>query len=154
MAHLILMETTLVACKELILSEGDWEKMRESVIQHLPEEACGLLAGVAHEAIYLVKEVLPIENVLHSGTRFRMHAHQQVNAFNYIEANSLHLVGIFHSHPKGPAFPSETDIHEAYYPECAYLIWSPLAENWQCRGFLIQKGMVQEIPIRIIPSSG
>ncbi len=136
--------------EELHLQKSHWQEMHALVLKYLPEEACGILAGLIKDNRYVVKEVLPITNALHSRTRFRMDAPQQVEAFNYLEAHDLALVGIFHSHPDGPAYPSPTDIAEAFYDECVHLIWSPGKEGWQCHGFLIQAGGYKEIPVRIL----
>jgi proteasome lid subunit RPN8/RPN11 len=34
----------------------------------------------------------------------------------------LAIIGVYHSHPNGPATPSETDIAEARYPDWLHLI--------------------------------
>jgi proteasome lid subunit RPN8/RPN11 len=34
----------------------------------------------------------------------------------------LEILGVYHSHPRGPAVPSSTDVAEAYYPEWLYVI--------------------------------
>ncbi len=38
------------------------------------------------------------------------------------EDAGLELLAIYHSHPRGPATPSETDVARAFYPEAIYLI--------------------------------
>jgi proteasome lid subunit RPN8/RPN11 len=45
-------------------------------------------------------------------------------------------VGIYHSHPRSPAEPSQTDINLADYPEYVYLIVSlaeaePVVRAWR-----------------------
>jgi len=110
-----------------------------------PEEACGLLGGEADKAHY----VLPINNIARSPERFRMDPLQQVEALMQIDERGDQLVGIYHSHPSGPATPSELDIKEAAYPEAAYLIWSKLGEEWQCRAFIMLLEGPREIPIHL-----
>ena len=116
------------------------EQMLAWVQACLPDEACGLVGGLAGEA----HMVLEIENELHSPVRYRMRAEAQLRAFGLLEAQNLELVAIFHSHPAGPPVPSRTDIAEAYYPEVLTLIWAPEGSDWSLRGFWIVDGQVRE----------
>jgi len=129
----------------LIISFHQWELMRSHIEQHIPEEACGLLAGLESQ----VKMVLPITNELHSPVRYRMAAREQLDAFEQIDRAGLELVAIYHSHPNGPDGPSATDIAEAFYPEAAYLIWSAQDKVWNCRAFRLQEGQFQEVILSV-----
>jgi len=119
--------------------------MQTWVEQWLPEEACGLLAGIERR----VTLVMPIENQLHSPVRFSMEPRAQLKAFLDIDQENLQLVGIFHSHPAGPAHPSYTDIEEFYYPGAVSVIWSRQGGVWQARGFWIDAGSSDEVPLII-----
>jgi proteasome lid subunit RPN8/RPN11 len=80
-----------------------------------------------------------------------MHPEQQVQAMLDIEARGWELAGIFHSHPNGPSVLSATDVRRAYYPEAVYLIISPDERGeWQGRGFHIEDGRVEAVPLRIL----
>ena len=119
--------------------------MIQSVSDCLPEEGCGLLAGVGEK----IHEVLPIENKEHSPVRYRMDPQEQLNAFLYIEEKGWELLGIYHSHPKGPETLSETDIAEAYYPDAIYVIISQMDGEWIVRGFSYQNRRLNEIGMKI-----
>lgn len=123
-----------------------WETMRSQVISCLPEEACGLLGGVGE----LVHEVFPVTNELHSPSRFRMDPEEQLAAMMRMEQQGYQMVGIFHSHVHGLMSPSETDLEEVTYPEVAYLIWSMIGDDWQCRAFKLKDEGTIEIPIKVI----
>ena len=59
-------------------------------------------------------------------------------------------VGVYHSHPRSPAEPSQTDINLASYPHWTYLIVS--LENGDApvvRGWRIADGRVKEEPILV-----
>ncbi len=60
--------------------------------------------------------------------------------------NGLREVAIFHSHPRGPATPSATDVRLAFYPHCVYLVCS-LAEPARpsLRAFRIAAGEAHEV---------
>jgi proteasome lid subunit RPN8/RPN11 len=120
--------------------------MLQHVRQHGREEACGLLGGAngRTEQVYL------IENTLHSPVEYYMDPVQQVRAMLEIEAASLELCAIFHSHPVGPPVPSQTDVERSYYPDSVYIIMSPRSrESWGVRGFQIDNGIVREVLIEI-----
>ena len=127
----------------------------------LPEEACGLIGGVNEQACL----ILPVENELHSPVRFRMAPLSQLKAFQKIDEIGVKLIGIFHSHPTGPAGPSSTDIAEFYYPDTVVVILSPAQSkdgfepaarklidfgNWQIIGYLIENGRFAKIQLEYI----
>jgi proteasome lid subunit RPN8/RPN11 len=125
----------------------DWELMRSDAADKAPEEACGIIAGQIEGQIYQAKAVIPITNQLRSPVRFRMDPHELLTAFTQLEQQGWELLGIYHSHPNGPAEPSPTDISEAYYPEAVHLIWSCRTGAWTCRGFMIRDGLVSEVSL-------
>jgi proteasome lid subunit RPN8/RPN11 len=119
--------------RSLVLTPGQLEAMRLHVNGCLPLEACGLLAGKRNA----VEKVIPVTNQAKSEIRFRMDPLEQLRAFDWIEANGLELVGIFHSHPSGPEGPSATDIAEASYA-VPYLIWFRREAVWDIKGYWIE----------------
>lgn len=128
---------------ELILSSKLIQEMIGHARSCLPEEACGLLAGVGAR----VYEIIPVENIEHSPVRYRMKPQDQLDAFLYMDEKGWDLLGIYHSHPGGPETPSETDISEAFYPDSVYVIISKSEEQWVVRGFSIQNRNTSEITI-------
>ena len=121
--------------------------LRQEMLAHiqscLPEEACGILGGTSGEA----RRAFLVENELHSPVRYRMRAEIQLQALLQLEEESLDLVGIFHSHPTSPAYPSPTDLAEFAYPEALTLIWAPVGGSWQMRAFWIDGSQVTEVEI-------
>jgi len=75
------------------------EQMRMDVCLRLPEEACGLLGGRQNRA----EIVLPVTNSLHSSTRFFLDPEEMITAILQLESRGMDVVGIYHSHPAGPA---------------------------------------------------
>jgi proteasome lid subunit RPN8/RPN11 len=131
--------------QQLILSKDQWQEMLDHVRQHVPMEACGLLAGKQDR----VAKVIPVWNQLQSPVRFSMDPYEQLKAFDWIESNGLELIGIFHSHPAGPETVSETDIAEAAY-HVVHMIWSQDEGIWQAHGFWIENGRVTEVSLQIV----
>ena len=132
---------------EIKLEREHWNIMRAHVQAHVPLEACGLLAGKNNR----VEKVLLIENQAKSRVKFRMDPKEQLEAFNWIDANGLDLIGTFHSHPAGPETVSATDIAEAAY-DVIQIIWSRAKGNWIARGFWIKNELVSEVALEIMDS--
>lgn len=129
----------------MILSKRHWQEMLDHVERQLPLEACGLLAGTQDR----VTDVILVQNKAQSPVRFVMDPYEQLKAFDWIESNGLELLGIFHSHPTGPATASATDIDEAAY-DVMHLIWSREQTHWQLRGFWIENGRIVEASLQIV----
>ena len=132
----------LSALTQLRLTKGQLESMRSHVDSCLPHEGCGLLAGKAG----VVQEIIPVTNDVRSPVRFRMNPQEQLRAFDWMEDHGLELLGVFHSHPDGPAGLSPTDIAEAAYP-VVYLIWSRGQGAWKVNGFWIEETRVSEVKL-------
>ena len=129
----------------LLLSADHWLAVVEDVRARHFEEACGLIAGSGG----ISTAVYPLENVLHSPTRYRMDPGEQIRTLWKIEEKGWDLLAIYHSHPGGPPYPSETDVVVAGYPESYHLILVPGPEVVRAAAFLIQNGRVETVPIRV-----
>lgn len=85
-------------------------------------EVCGLLA--ARNGIAL--RCMPVSNIAQQPQCcFTMDPKQQIDAFRAMRERGEQLFGIYHSHPRGPAYPSDTDLREAGYPDVVHIIVSP-----------------------------
>jgi proteasome lid subunit RPN8/RPN11 len=135
--------------ERIIIPINLWRSMSTHVHAESPLEACGILGGEQSGSEVHAKWSFPARNELHSTHLFRIDPHDQLCAFNELEQRGLDLVGIYHSHPYGPPSPSATDIEQAYYPDAVQLIWAFDGDKWECRSFLIQAGLVQEIPLTL-----
>jgi proteasome lid subunit RPN8/RPN11 len=131
---------------KLVLSPGLLDQLIEHARKKYPEEACGLLVGRGS-----ADRFIPMENTLASTTAFEMDPAQLISAFRDLRQGGEELIGIYHSHPSGPARPSKMDIERAYYPEAAQLIVS-LADpkRPKAAAFRIVDGEVLEIEVHAI----
>ncbi len=130
----------------LVLDGEQYEAMLAHVRAMLPEEACGMLAGMEGR----VMRVIPVVNGLHSPVRYRMDAQAQVDAILWMEDNGQELLAIFHSHPAGPPHPSPTDIVEFAYPPALTIICAPGEAGWQARAFAIEGEVVREVMMKVM----
>lgn len=118
------------------------------VSREAPNEACGIVAGKGSKSLAIYE----IANEAKSPYRYQMAPKEQLDALLEIEKNAWQLLAIYHSHPGGPAAPSEVDLVEANYPDVVQLIWSPTANSWNCRAFHFQRTRAIEVAI-ILESS-
>lgn len=109
-----------------------------------PNECCGLLAGRERAVTRLHR----MTNVEASPVMYLMDPKEQLDVFDRIDRDGDELLGIYHSHTHSPAYPSQTDIRLAYYPESLYVIVS-LADqaNPVTRAFHIVDGQVAEVEV-------
>jgi len=89
--------------------------------EDLPNECCGMIGGRDGTASRVVR----VENAAASPLRYEMDPQGQYDALKAIEDAGEELVGIYHSHTRSAAYPSQTDVNEArMWPEQAYVIVS------------------------------
>ncbi|SDF18805.1 Proteasome lid subunit RPN8/RPN11, contains Jab1/MPN metalloenzyme (JAMM) motif [Halorubrum xinjiangense] len=105
------------------------------------EEVCGVLAGTRRDGDEpsVVARAHEAENVADAPeTRYRIDPETQLELFESIEADGRDVVGFYHSHPTGPARPSETDAARATWPGYSYVICAldgrPFVGSWRWRG--------------------
>ena len=89
--------------------------------EDVPNECCGMIGGRDGEA----EKVVRVKNAAASPLRYEMDPQGQFNALKEIEAEGGELLGIYHSHTKSAAYPSQTDVNQAQnWPEQVYVIVS------------------------------
>ncbi len=134
----------------------------EAVIKHsraeFPKEACGLLSGkfiTENSALTaVVEKVYMMRNVEGSTVSYFMEPKEQFMAMKEMRVEGMELVGIYHSHPGVPAYPSQKDVSLAFYPDAAYLIVSLMAQAVDFRAFQIIDAEIRGIEIQIIGDRG
>jgi proteasome lid subunit RPN8/RPN11 len=120
------------------------KELREKIISHsrsaLPNEACGLLAGLIDGAgVKNIAEIYRLKNIDESPLHFSMSSEEQFAAIADIRRRGLALLGNFHSHPSTPARPSEEDIRLAFDRSLSYLIVSLARSEPVLKSFIIDK---------------
>jgi len=87
----------------------------------LPNECCGMIGGRDGEATSVVR----VGNAAASPLRYEMDPQGQFDGLKQIEGAGDELIGIYHSHTRSAAYPSQTDVNEAaMWPEQVYVIVS------------------------------
>ena len=130
----------------LELDRGFFEEMVDHGLAGFPNEACGLLAGKEGRPV----KFFAMSNQDASPVSYRLDPTEQLRVFTELEDEGWDLLGIFHTHTHSEAYPSETDLKQAFYPEATYLVMS-LSDrsNPVLRGFTMQDGEVAEREVRV-----
>lgn len=112
-----------------------------------PNECCGLVGGVGDEA----KSIHRAENAEASPFRYSIAPREQLDLMNRIDEDGQQLVGIYHSHTRTPAYPSQTDINLASgWPDAVYLIVSlEQPEEPVVNAFRITGSTVENVDLQI-----
>jgi proteasome lid subunit RPN8/RPN11 len=100
-----------------------------------------MVGGSAEES----RTVYRVENAEASPLRYSIDAKEQFRLMRAIEDAGEELAAIYHSHTKSPAYPSQTDVNLAGWPDAIYLIVSladPDAPD--LKGFWIRDNKIAE----------
>ena len=127
------------------MSREHWEALVAHAREEAPNECCGYLRA----ADGVVEEVVRADNPRRSPYGY------ELDAGSLLAANRLdddgYQVGIYHSHPRSPAEPSQTDINLAHYPHWTYLIVSLADDEPVVRAWRIADGRVKEEEVVLDP---
>jgi proteasome lid subunit RPN8/RPN11 len=118
---------------------------RQAIVEHAerdaPNECCGYLS--ASDGV--VGDVVPAPNERNSPYGYEL-GPKALLAANQLDDDGLE-VGVYHSHQRSPAEPSQTDINLATYPHWRYLIVSLAnggGDGADLRAWRIADGRVEE----------
>jgi proteasome lid subunit RPN8/RPN11 len=110
-----------------------------------PAECCGVLVGRERAIL----ESCRAHNLADDPNRFLIDPRDHIEARRTARDRGLDVVGFYHSHPRSAPYPSPTDVAEATYPECVYLIVSLDPGPPAARLFNIAGNRVDELPLRV-----
>ena len=109
--------------------------------EDLPNECCGMVGGKGGVATKVVRVV----NAAATPLRYEMDPQGQFNALKRIEGAGDELIGIYHSHTRSAAYPSQTDVNLAGWPDAVYVIVSlEDPDSPDVRGFWIREGEIAD----------
>ena len=75
-----------------------------------PGECCGLVEGAADGALMHISALHPARNLSQDDDRFDIDPADHIAAQKAARATGRAIIGCYHSHPKGRAEPSVTDL--------------------------------------------
>ena len=122
-----------------------YEEMLDHAREEAPNECCGLIGGSDGVA----RTAYRARNAEASPLRYNLDPQDQFRIMSEMEEKGEELSAIYHSHTASPAYPSQTDINLAAYPDALYLIVSLADEERTLRGFRIEDGEVTEVDLAV-----
>ena len=124
------------------MSRAFRDMMIAHALEEVPNECCGLLLG--RDGV--VERVVAVKSDPPAPDSYYMDPVRQVEVFEEMQRHGQSLIGIYHSHPRGPAEPSGADVQMAYHRGVAYVIISLAdADNPGVRAFMLQDGGFEEV---------
>ncbi len=123
------------------------EEMVAHAREEAPNECCGMIGGADGSATTVYRSI----NAEASPLRYSLDASDQFRIMQEIEKRGEELVGIYHSHTGSAAYPSQTDVNLAAYPDAVYVIVSlEDPQNPDVRGFWIRDGQIDEAELDVV----
>jgi len=118
----------------------------------LPDEACGLLAGPITsdgEPTGAVTSVYPCTNADASARTYTVDSRDLLRSMRDAESRGDELVGVWHSHTHTDAYPSDTDVRQAFEPGWVYALVSLKHGDPSLRAYRIRDGRTDEVAVEV-----
>jgi len=111
-------------------------------ISLIPNEACGMLVSFNDSKI--IDTFIPIpNNSTNTKYEFNLEPSSFIPMLYKIDKLGGNWVGLIHSHPNSPAYPSRADIDNWHYPDLSYWIYSFKEKNLRAY-YIIDKIVVPQ----------
>jgi proteasome lid subunit RPN8/RPN11 len=110
----------------LSIGEADYQALRRHGEEAYPHESCGVLMGRTEGDERVVSRVARCANTRHDSphNRYGIDPLEILRVERQGRERGEDIVGFYHSHPDHPARWSATDLAEAHWIGCSYVITS------------------------------
>ncbi len=111
----------------LTIPRTAFDQLRRHGEKTYPHECCGVLLGEADDdGVRVVRDTVPCQNTRIDSPQNRYHIdpRELVRIQREARERELDIIGFYHSHPDHPARWSATDLAEAHWIGCSYVITS------------------------------
>jgi proteasome lid subunit RPN8/RPN11 len=100
------------------------DDLRAHAEEAYPHESCGVLLGTPAPKGWLVHAAVRAANIRTDSphNRYEIAPAELVGIIRTASEQGLEIAGFYHSHPDHPAEPSATDLTEAHWLDCSYVI--------------------------------
>jgi proteasome lid subunit RPN8/RPN11 len=132
----------------LKVSNEDWEAIRAHGEETYPHECCGVLLGT----VDIDKDERVVKIVVRAGNtrldslhnRYNIDPKELIAAQKQARQAGLDIVGFYHSHPDHPPRWSQTDLAEAHWIGCSYVITSVVKGKADVTNSFVLAGALEE----------
>jgi proteasome lid subunit RPN8/RPN11 len=130
----------------LLIVQADWEEIRRHGEETYPHECCGVLLGDMNDGCNLVKATVRCGNTRNDSphNRYNIDPRELVKIQREGRERGYDIVGFYHSHPDHPARWSVTDLAEAHWIGCSYVITSVEKGKAVLTNSFVLAGMLEE----------
>ena len=110
----------------LRIEQMQFDAIRQHGEAAYPHESCGVLLGHAGDEVNTVIEIVRATNTRDDSAhnRYQIAPQELIRIQRDGRRQGLDIVGFYHSHPDHPAQWSKTDLAEAHWLGCSYVITS------------------------------
>ena len=110
----------------LRINQTDFEEIRRHGEETYPHECCGVLMGSVERDTRIVTSVARAGNTRTDSpqNRYSIDPKELVRIQREGRERNEEIIGFYHSHPDHPARWSQTDLEEAHWFGCSYVITS------------------------------
>lgn len=134
------------------LSRSVYNALVDHALAGRPAEVCGVLEG-DRGSTSRATEHHRAENVAEDPrTEYRIAPAELLELTTLVEEeHGADVVGFYHSHPRGPAGPSDTDVARAAWPDHSYVVVvlggdHPYVGSWRWTGETFEAEAVSLVP--------
>jgi [CysO sulfur-carrier protein]-S-L-cysteine hydrolase len=124
-------------------------EMAEELFAHAREEAPNECCGMIGAANGMPRSLYRAKNAEASPLRYNLDPQDQFRIMKQMEERGEELAAIYHSHTSSPAYPSQTDVNLAAYPDALYIIVSLVEGERPIRAFWIRDARIEEAELSV-----
>ncbi len=124
-------------------------QIQQHCLEELPAEGCGILAGSGQ----VIDRFFPIPNLDNSPDSFQFEPRAYINTVRLMRQEKLDWIGVVHSHPNAPPYPSARDLANWHYPEKSYWILSLEEAPYSLCAYQIKEGQIIPLQYEILSTS-
>jgi [CysO sulfur-carrier protein]-S-L-cysteine hydrolase len=131
------------------VTRGVYEAMIAHAQDDRPFEACGVLAGNGGmvSGLHRARNAADLY-----GVRYEIDPRDFLKINQAIDDDDLDLIGIYHSHPFTRAYPSATDLAQAWEGLVYAIVSLRDFLRPEVRAFTVSDGLVSEQPVEVVES--
>jgi proteasome lid subunit RPN8/RPN11 len=117
------------------MEQVQFDEIRRHGEATYPHESCGVLLGHAEDGTNTVVETVRAANIRTDSAhnRYQIAPQELIHIQRTARHKGLDIVGFYHSHPDHPAQGSKTDLAEAHWFGCSYVITSVIGAEGEGR---------------------
>jgi proteasome lid subunit RPN8/RPN11 len=127
------------------LTPQQLEEMVAHAREDAPNECCGIVAAAGGQAQAVHRAI----NAAASPLRYEIDSKDFLRIYKLVEEADQEIGAIYHSHTRSAAYPSQTDINLALWPDAIYIIVSLAGGEPDVKAFRIVDRQVTEVQLEV-----